>query len=105
MSSDTSISSKTKGSRRHHEPLAYMAKTLKLASAFCLRSYVEVYRELEHAIVSSSALEDLSWFSSSHGPGMHMNWPQFEVRRIPLQDNGVKTAVSPVSSHSVSAGW
>lgn len=54
-----------------------------------LPSYAEVYGELERTIVSSNALEDLSWFSSSYGPGMHMNWPQFEVCRypgIPLQD-------------------
>lgn len=42
------------------------------------QSYATVYNELEHTIVSASAQEDLKWFSLTHGPGMHMNWPQFE---------------------------
>ncbi|XP_048054461.1 protein kinase C and casein kinase substrate in neurons protein 1 isoform X2 [Megalobrama amblycephala] len=42
------------------------------------QSYAAVYRELERTITSASAQEDLKWFSSVHGPGMHMNWPQFE---------------------------
>ncbi|KAJ7998923.1 hypothetical protein DPEC_G00210020 [Dallia pectoralis] len=40
--------------------------------------YATVYRDLEGAITSASAQEDLKWFSNNHGPGMHMNWPQFE---------------------------
>lgn len=51
------------------------------------QSYAEVYRELERTIVSSNALEDLSWFSSSYGPGMHMNWPQFEEYNPDLTHN------------------
>ncbi|KAK2889607.1 hypothetical protein Q8A67_014982 [Cirrhinus molitorella] len=42
------------------------------------QSYATVYRELERTIASASAQEDLKWFSNVHGPGMHMNWPQFE---------------------------
>ncbi|XP_062329519.1 protein kinase C and casein kinase substrate in neurons protein 1 [Osmerus eperlanus] len=42
------------------------------------QSYASVYGDLEHTIVSASAQEDLKWFSNTHGPGMHMNWPQFE---------------------------
>ncbi|KAK7145279.1 hypothetical protein R3I94_011396 [Phoxinus phoxinus] len=42
------------------------------------QSYATVYRELERSITSASAQEDLKWFNSLHGPGMHMNWPQFE---------------------------
>ncbi|XP_072540969.1 protein kinase C and casein kinase substrate in neurons protein 1 [Salminus brasiliensis] len=42
------------------------------------QSYATVYRDLERTITSASAQEDLKWFSNNHGPGMHMNWPQFE---------------------------
>lgn len=42
-------------------------------------SYATVYRDLERTITSASAQDDLKWFSNNHGPGMHMNWPQFEV--------------------------
>lgn len=46
----------------------------------CPRSYANVYRELEQTIRVSDAQEDLRWFRSTSGPGMPMNWPQFEVR-------------------------
>ncbi|XP_066559641.1 protein kinase C and casein kinase substrate in neurons protein 1 [Amia ocellicauda] len=42
------------------------------------QSYAGVYRELEHNIRSADAQEDLKWFNNNHGPGMPMNWPQFE---------------------------
>lgn len=41
--------------------------------------YATVYGDLERTITSASPQEDLKWFSNNHGPGMHMNWPQFEV--------------------------
>ncbi|NWQ84733.1 PACN1 protein, partial [Columbina picui] len=41
-------------------------------------SYANVYRELEQTIRLSDAQEDLRWFRSTSGPGMPMNWPQFE---------------------------
>lgn len=40
-----------------------------------------VYRQLEHAIASASPQEDLRLFFNVHGPGMHMNWPRFEVEK------------------------
>ncbi|TRY86850.1 hypothetical protein DNTS_025617 [Danionella cerebrum] len=45
---------------------------------FSVPSYAAVYRDLERCIATASTQEDLRWFSSIHGPGMHMNWPQFE---------------------------
>lgn len=44
-------------------------------------SYGTIYRELERTILGANTQEDLKWFSNNHGPGMHMNWPAFEVRR------------------------
>ncbi|XP_059834087.1 protein kinase C and casein kinase substrate in neurons protein 2-like isoform X1 [Hypanus sabinus] len=41
-------------------------------------SYTAIYQEMEHAINSADSEEDLKWFRCAHGPGMAMNWPQFE---------------------------
>lgn len=43
-------------------------------------SYKNIYRELEQNIKTADAVEDLRWFRANQGPGMSMNWPQFEVR-------------------------
>ncbi|XP_066446457.1 protein kinase C and casein kinase substrate in neurons protein 2 isoform X2 [Eleutherodactylus coqui] len=43
-----------------------------------LEGYSSVYRDLEYVIKSADAQEDLKWFRNNHGPGMSMNWPQFE---------------------------
>ncbi|XP_048011507.1 LOW QUALITY PROTEIN: protein kinase C and casein kinase substrate in neurons protein 2 [Megalobrama amblycephala] len=40
--------------------------------------YQTVYNTLEDTIQAADAQEDLKWFRSNHGPGMPMNWPQFE---------------------------
>ncbi|XP_023263954.1 protein kinase C and casein kinase substrate in neurons protein 2 isoform X1 [Seriola lalandi dorsalis] len=37
-----------------------------------------VYHTLEDTVSATDAEEDLKWFRSNHGPGMPMNWPQFE---------------------------
>ncbi|XP_031438263.1 protein kinase C and casein kinase substrate in neurons protein 2 isoform X1 [Clupea harengus] len=42
-----------------------------------------VYHTLEDTIQAADAVEDLKWFSANHGPGMHMNWPQFEKMETP----------------------
>ncbi|PIO27128.1 hypothetical protein AB205_0081910, partial [Aquarana catesbeiana] len=43
-----------------------------------LEGYSSIYRDLEYAIKSADVPEDLKWFKNNHGPGMTMNWPQFE---------------------------
>lgn len=58
----------------------------KKACAPSSRSYTHVYRELEQAIRGADAQEDLRWFRSTSGPGMPMNWPQFEVRMFGWQE-------------------
>ncbi|NWX13133.1 PACN1 protein, partial [Aegotheles bennettii] len=63
------------------EVLLDIKRHLNLAES---SSYASVYRELEQTIRLSDAQEDLRWFRSSSGPGMPMNWPQFEVRLGPL---------------------
>ncbi|XP_030071383.1 protein kinase C and casein kinase substrate in neurons protein 2 isoform X2 [Microcaecilia unicolor] len=40
--------------------------------------YRAIYQDLEYAIKVADAPEDLTWFKNNHGPGMSMNWPQFE---------------------------
>ncbi|XP_078053909.1 protein kinase C and casein kinase substrate in neurons protein 1 [Mustelus asterias] len=41
-------------------------------------NYANIYRELEQVIRIADSQEDLKWFNGTHGPGMPMNWPQFE---------------------------
>ncbi|KAJ8245516.1 hypothetical protein GJAV_G00271560 [Gymnothorax javanicus] len=43
-----------------------------------------IYHTLEDTIRATDAQHDLKWFSSTHGPGMHMNWPQFEAWSVDL---------------------
>ncbi|XP_041934626.1 protein kinase C and casein kinase substrate in neurons protein 2 isoform X4 [Alosa alosa] len=43
-----------------------------------------VYHTLEDTVKSADAEEDLKWFRNNHGPGMHMNWPQFEEWSIDM---------------------
>ncbi|XP_040201770.1 protein kinase C and casein kinase substrate in neurons protein 2 isoform X4 [Rana temporaria] len=43
-----------------------------------LEGYSSIYRDLEYAIKSADVPEDLKWFKNNNGPGMTMNWPQFE---------------------------
>ena len=52
------------------------------------RRFQTVYQTLEDTISAADAEDDLKWFRSNHGPGMPMNWPQFEVRMEGLGERG-----------------
>ncbi|XP_029317652.1 protein kinase C and casein kinase substrate in neurons protein 2 isoform X4 [Cottoperca gobio] len=43
-----------------------------------------IYHTLEDTVSATDAEDDLKWFRSNHGPGMPMNWPQFEDWSIDL---------------------
>ncbi|XP_031714862.1 protein kinase C and casein kinase substrate in neurons protein 2 isoform X2 [Anarrhichthys ocellatus] len=43
-----------------------------------------IYQTLEDTVSATDAEDDLKWFRSNHGPGMPMNWPQFEDWSIDL---------------------
>ncbi|XP_053082862.1 protein kinase C and casein kinase substrate in neurons protein 2 isoform X2 [Acinonyx jubatus] len=63
--------------RFFREVLLEVQKHLDLSN---VASYKNIYRDLEQSIKAADAVEDLRWFRANHGPGMSMNWPQFEVR-------------------------
>ncbi|XP_064417706.1 protein kinase C and casein kinase substrate in neurons protein 2 isoform X2 [Latimeria chalumnae] len=67
--------------RFFREVLLEVEKHLDLSSH---AGYKNIYRELEQTIKMADAPEDLKWFRSNHGPGMAMNWPQFEEWSVDL---------------------
>ncbi|MCI4389047.1 hypothetical protein PGIGA_G00093300 [Pangasianodon gigas] len=46
--------------------------------------FQDVYQTLEDTVQAADTEEDLKWFRSNHGPGMPMNWPQFEDWSVDL---------------------
>ncbi|XP_075409646.1 protein kinase C and casein kinase substrate in neurons protein 2 isoform X2 [Tenrec ecaudatus] len=67
--------SEEKRLRFFREVLLEVQKHLDLST---VPSYRNIYRDLEQSIKVADAVEDLRWFRANHGPGMSMNWPQFE---------------------------
>uniref|UniRef100_A0A8C5MDK4 Protein kinase C and casein kinase substrate in neurons 2 n=1 Tax=Leptobrachium leishanense TaxID=445787 RepID=A0A8C5MDK4_9ANUR len=61
--------------RFFREVLLEVQKHLDLST---VDGYANVYQDLEFSIKSVDVQEDLKWFKNNHGPGMSMNWPQFE---------------------------
>ncbi|KFV71677.1 Protein kinase C and casein kinase substrate in neurons protein 1, partial [Dryobates pubescens] len=88
------------------EVLLDIKRHLNLAES---SSYANVYRELEQTIRLADAQEDLRWFRSTSGPGMPMNWPQFEVRLAPWgccwQPRGAAGSSSHDRGQTYSAEW
>ncbi|XP_007939984.1 protein kinase C and casein kinase substrate in neurons protein 2 [Orycteropus afer afer] len=67
--------SEEKRLRFFREVLLDVQKHLDLST---VASYKNIYRDVEQTIKAADAVEDLRWFRANHGPGMSMNWPQFE---------------------------
>uniref|UniRef100_A0A3B3ZGS9 Uncharacterized protein n=1 Tax=Periophthalmus magnuspinnatus TaxID=409849 RepID=A0A3B3ZGS9_9GOBI len=60
-----------------------------------------IYHTLEDTISATDAEDDLKWFRSNHGPGMPMNWPQFEDWSLDLNRTLSRRETKKKSSEGV----
>ncbi|KAK7886117.1 hypothetical protein WMY93_025738 [Mugilogobius chulae] len=60
-----------------------------------------IYHTLEDTISATDAEDDLKWFRSNHGPGMPMNWPQFEDWSVDLNRTLSRRETKKKSSEGV----